>query len=130
MKTAALIVFAAGWLLASCSRGEPDIDVVTEYDLGTVTKGAEAVADLPVRNLGGAPLTVLAVSTSCGCTTATLSAETIAPGGDATLHVVYDSGAHEEDIGRIERHVFISSNDPDEADVRIVLTVLIEPSPS
>lgn len=127
MKRAALILIAAGWLLAACSRGEPDIDVVREYDLGTVTKGAEAVAELPVRNLGGAPLTVLAISTSCGCTRATLSAETIAPGGDATLHVAYDSGAHEEDMGRIERHIFISSNDPDEDDVKIVLTVVIKP---
>ena len=55
--------------LAACSESAPDIDVVDSYDMGTVVKGEFAVADLTVRNLGDGPLTVVAVSTSCGCTT-------------------------------------------------------------
>ena len=124
MRTAILVL--AAWLLAACSDGAPDIEVAPGYDMGTVVKGAVAVASLPVRNLGDGPLTVVAVSTSCGCTTATLTPMTIPPGGEGRLRIAYDSAAHAEDLGLIERFVFISSDDPDEDDVQIKFTVLVE----
>ncbi len=130
VQKTALILLLAAWLLAACSPREPDIDVVTDYDMGAIVKGELAVADVPVRNLGAGPLTVLGLSTSCGCTKATLSSTTIPQGGHATLHVVYDSNAHEADIGVIERYVFISSDDPDEADVQITITVMVRPRTS
>ena len=124
MRTA--IVILAASLLAACSWGAPDIDVATGHDMGVVVKGEPAVAELAVRNLGDRPLTVKSVSTSCGCTKATLTPMIIPPGGEAGLRVEYDSGAHEQDIGLIERFVFISSDDPDEDDVRIRFTVTVE----
>ena len=59
--------------------------------MGTIVKGEHAVADLAVRNLGGGPLTVAGVSTSCGCTTATLTPMVIPAGGEGRLHIEYDS---------------------------------------
>lgn len=125
----AVILILAAWLLAACTWGEPDIDVVSAYDAGTVVKGNPAVADLVVRNLGDRPLTVAGVSTSCGCTKATLTPMIIPPGGEAGLHIVYDSDAHREDLGLVERFVFISSDDPDENEVRINFTVMVEAKP-
>jgi hypothetical protein len=125
------VLFIAGWLLAACAPGAaPDIDVTTAHDMGTVVKGALAVADLSVQNLGDGPLTVDGVSTSCGCTKATLTPMTIPPGGKAQLHIEYNSDAHEEDMGLIERFVFISSNDPDEDDFRIKVSVVVEAKPA
>jgi len=128
MRTA-IVILAAG-LLGACTWGAPDIDVVTAYDMGTVVKGNPAVADLVVRNLGDRPLTIKGVSTSCGCTKATLTPMIISPDGEGSLHVEYDSGAHKEDIGLIERLVFISSDDPDEDDVRIRFIVTVEAKPT
>ena len=125
-----LTILAAGWLLAACSPSAPDIDVVSEFDLGSVDKGQLAAADLAVRNVGDGPLTVQSVSTSCGCTKATLSPMTVPAGGEARLHVEYDSGAHEEDLGMIERTIFIASNDPDEEDIQIQFTVIVDANPS
>ena len=122
---AAIVILAAG-LLAACTWGAPDIDVATAYDMGTVVKGDSAVAELAVRNLGDRPLSVKTVSTSCGCTKATLTPMIVPPGGEASLRVEYDSGAHDEDLGLIERFVFISSDDPDEDDVQIKVTVMVE----
>jgi hypothetical protein len=127
MRNAALIL--TGWLLAACTPSVPDIDVAASYDMGTVVKGEVAAAELPVQNLGDAPLVVAAVSTSCGCTKATLTPMTVAPGGQARLHIEYDSAAHEEDLGLIERFIFISSDDPDEDDVQIKFTVMVEAKP-
>lgn len=129
MQKTVSILLVIGWLLAACSPPAPDIDVAATYDFGTIVKGDLAVADLPVRNLGRGPLTVQAVSTSCGCTTASLTPMTIPPGGEARLHVEYDSGIHESDRGLIERSVFISSDDPDEEDVEIRFTVIVEAKP-
>jgi hypothetical protein len=124
------IMILAAWLLTACTEGAPDIHVAATFDMGTVVKGTLAAATLPVQNLGYGPLTVAAVSTSCGCTTATLTPMTIPPGGEARLRIEYDSAAHEEDLGLIERFVFISSDDPDEDDVQIKFTVVVEASPS
>ena len=130
MKGRVLTLAATVWLLAAFSPATPDIDVVTEYDMGSVDKGQIAVADLPVRNVGGVPLTVRYVSTSCGCTKATLSSMTVPAGGEVILHVEYDSGAHPEDMGIIERSIFIASDDPDEDDVEIQVTVFVDGKPS
>lgn len=119
----------AGLLLAACTSPSPDIDVPVAFDWGSVVKGERAKADIPVRNLGDRPLTVQAVSTSCGCTTAKLSSMTIPPGGEARLHVEYDSGAHKTDLGLMERFVFIASDDPDEEDTRIKFTVFVKAPP-
>jgi len=123
-----ILILAAG-LLTACSGRGPDIDVAAAYDAGTVVKGSLAVADLVVRNLGDRPLTVASVSTSCGCTKATLTPMVIPPGGEGGLHVVYDSATHAEDLGLIERFVFISSDDPDEDEVRITFTVMVKAEP-
>lgn len=127
MRTAILIM--AAWLLAACSSGGPDIEVVSAYDMGTVVKGDSAVAELTVRNLGDRPLIIKGVSTSCGCTKAAVTPTVIPPAGEARLRVEYDSGAHEQDLGLVERFVFISSDDPDENDVRIKFTVMVEARP-
>ena len=50
----------------------------------------------------------------------------IPPGGQANLHIEYDSNAHESDRGSLERYVFISSNDPNEKDLQIKLSVFVE----
>ncbi len=92
-------------------------------------KGKIAVANLPVRNLGNAPLKVESISTSCGCTTAKLSSMTIPAGGEANLRVEYDSNAHESDRGPLERYVFISSNDPQDQDLQIKFSVVVQEFP-
>lgn len=125
-----MVLILATLLLAACSESAPDIDAVGSYDMGTVVKGSLVAVNLPVRNLGDGPLTVAAVTTSCSCTTAALTPMTIPPGGVARLRVEYDSAAHEEDLGRIERFVFISSDDPDEDDVQIKFSVLVEANAS
>lgn len=117
-------VLLAVLALAGCD-GAPDIDVAETHDMGTVTKGEIAAADLSVRNHGDGPLTVLGISTSCGCTKASLTPMVIPAGGEGRLRIEYDSAAHERDLGRIERSVFVSSDDPDEDDIQIRFVVFV-----
>ncbi|HEY9652468.1 MAG TPA: DUF1573 domain-containing protein [Coleofasciculaceae cyanobacterium] len=121
-----VLTFPVGIWLTKSVLSSPDIEVVTTYNFGTISKGKIAVADLPVQNLGNAPLKVEGVSTSCGCTTAKLSPMTIPPGGKAILHIEYNSNAHEADKGALERYVFISSNAPQENDMQIKFSVFVQ----
>jgi len=128
MKLLSLILLAL--LLAACAPQNPSISVATTYDFGTVVKGEIATAELPVSNNGSAPLIIEAISTSCGCTTATLSAMTINPGQEVVLSVAYDTAAHESDMGLMERTVFLMTNDQANGDVIIRFTALVElPAP-
>jgi hypothetical protein len=100
------------------------------FDFGDVVNGDIVSQDLVVRNEGNEPLVVETVSTSCGCTTATLEPMTISAGGTATLRVEFDSGAHGPDLsGQVIRQIFLSSNDPQrpEAIVEFSANILAKP---
>lgn len=122
-----------GLLLAACTAKQPRIALETGHIFfGDVTNGEVIRQDIAVRNEGDAPLEVAAISTSCGCTQATLDPMTIQPGGSANLHVEFDSGAHGSGLnGPVLRQIFIASNDPKqpEAVVELSANVLAQASP-
>lgn len=122
-----LLVFLALLLTACAAPERPEMEVADLHDFGVVTKGEVASVSFPVRNNGDAPLLIEHLVTTCGCTSAEITATTILPGEAATMTVHYDSAAHEEDMGELERRVFIISNVPDEADRMLRFLVLVEP---
>lgn len=120
-----LAALLSGSLLGCGPSGQPKIALSASHvDLGTVVNGEVREFAVDVRNLGQQPLVIDAVTTSCGCTTATVTPETIGPGESGMLQVAYDSGAHGPDFdGTVERQVFIASNDPDQREVVLTLSV-------
>ncbi len=109
-------------LTGSLAEGPPpDIEIsTTYYDFGSVHPSEEVIQEFTVRNLGQGDLAVTSFYTTCGCTTADLSAGIIPPGGQATLTIYFDPDFHEV-VGEVERGVIIESNDPDEPVVEIWL---------
>ena len=98
----------------------------TTLPLGDVPNGQIVERDVVVTNTGGAPLVVESLTTSCGCTTATLDAMTIAPNATATLHIAFDSGAHGPDLrGELLRQVVLVTNDPARPETVVELTANI-----
>lgn len=116
-------------LLSGCSAGQPQIALDSEtLELGEVVNGEVVTRDVTVFNRGAADLTVAAVVTSCGCTTATLEPMTIPAGGSGVLHVEFDSGAHGPELtGELIRQVFIASNDPERPEVVLEIEADILP---
>lgn len=100
--------------LAACAGGKPQIDLeITEFDFGEVLNGEIVSRDVTVTNTGEADLVVDTVSTTCGCTTASLEPMTVPAGGSATLHIAFDSGAHGQELtGQVMRQIYLNSNDP------------------
>ncbi len=118
-----LIALTALW--AACGPGgEADIALAeVKADLGAVPNGEARTVTTEVLNEGRAPLTIEAVTTSCGCTSASIEPMTIPPGQAGVLSISYDSGAHGPQFaGPVERQVFIASNDPDERELVFEVT--------
>lgn len=115
--------------LAACRLGEPQIEVETvQLDLGDVPNGQIATHNVAVRNDGDALLVIEDISTSCGCTTATLEPAQLAPGERGTLQIAVDTGAHGPALtGPLVRNVFVNSNDPAQPEVSIEVAVNVTP---
>lgn len=115
--------------LAACNAGQPQIGLeVTNLDLGDVVNGEIVNREVTVRNDGTKELVVETVSTSCGCTQATLDPMTIPPGESATLFIEFDSGAHGSELtGALIRQVFVVSNDPEQAEAVVELAANVLP---
>ena len=85
----------------------------TDVDLGEVLSTEQLSHVFQVRNAGTGSLSITGVSTSCGCTTAEISATSLAPGLSADLLVTFDPQAHSGATGDFTRQVYIRSSDPD-----------------
>jgi hypothetical protein len=91
---------------------QPNVDVpATAYDFGRI--GAQDVVrrTFLVRNNGDAPLTISRAYTTCGCTTATISASVIPPGQAATVELIFDVGFHDSAGQTVRRGVILEIND-------------------
>lgn len=97
------------------TSSSPKIEMLPQtFDFGDIEYGEIVEYDFSVKNAGKEILEIKRVATSCSCTTAKISQETINPGETANLHIRYDSGAmglvHGK--GRQERIIYVKSNDP------------------
>ncbi len=110
-----------------------------EYDLGNVPYGGGIVQrEARLENRGDEDLKITSIKTSCGCTKAqiihdgnkskqfgmhpnTLTwSETIPPGEEATLRILYDPAAHgPEGTGPFRRAVWIESSDTDQEKLEV-----------
>lgn len=135
------------YLIQKAPEERPQLEVFpSAVELGNVSiEGGVVETAFHLKNSGEEPLVVSGLSTSCGCTTASLSVKgvegpsfgmdmgqevkpsdwkaEIPPGEIALLKVHYDPSFHPELKGYVVREVYIESNDPIQprAKVRIAL---------
>ncbi len=112
-------------LVSGCSNQSaiPKIELsTTSFDLGNIDPNQGVRTEtFWIKNSGGDALKIVSVSTSCGCTKARVESEEIAPGEQTELIVSYDPSVHPELVGKIERVVYIKSNDPLQEEVELNL---------
>jgi hypothetical protein len=99
---------------------QPDI-LVSEnfYNFGRVGATAVVSYDFAIKNDGDAPLTISRAYTTCGCTTAELTAAVIPPGKVSILRMTYDAGYHDARGQTVRRGVILENNDPDHPQLEI-----------
>jgi hypothetical protein len=114
-----------GWLRATPSE-PPRIAVAPpEFDFGDIGPELAVSHVFTVTNTGSAPLDISGVSTSCGCTTATIEATQLQPGESTALTVTFDPQAHNGPMGRFLRLVYLRSNDPQTPEAQVKLRVTV-----
>lgn len=74
------------------------------------------------RNSGNAPVTIIYIQTSCGCTTAALDKQVYAPGESGDLKVTYRFGGQ---VGPQEKAISVTTSDAPDAPTVLVLRVTI-----
>lgn len=93
------------------------------YDFGQIGPDDPVTTTFAVSNPGTAMLEIDSVTTSCGCTTAQLSNQSLAPKESADLTVTFDPQAHAGATGKFVRYVYLRTNDPDQPEVEVKIDV-------
>lgn len=111
-------------------------------DMGTVKVSGEATADFVIKNTGKKPLQLFDISTSCGCTLAQILYQDkksplfgmhtkgdfdteIAPRTEAQVKVIYQPYVMPV-YGKVEREVYISTNDPENSKLVFQVTAFVK----
>lgn len=117
----ALLLGVGAWVWLG-NRGAPRLVVTPpSYDFGQVPSDRVSEAQFTVTNAGTAPLIIESVTTSCGCTQATISSQIIPPGESAQLDVTFDPRVHPDATGPMYRVVYVASDDPVHPETQIEL---------
>lgn len=129
-----LLLMANGlWGQTAIEKKEylPIIQVIPErFDFGRVPPMKTSRLFL-VKNIGNAVLEIYHISTSCGCTTASVDKKMIEPGKSATMVVSFDptySHSHSsEKRGTVllKRSIYIRSSDPRTPEKTVYITALV-----
>ena len=61
------------------------------YDFGKITQGEKVAYSYKFKNVGKSPLIFLIATSTCGCTVPEVPKETIKPGAEGEIKVVFDS---------------------------------------
>lgn len=118
---AVLVIGATLYGYIGVQKGDPKIQVAPKsYDFGNIPK--ESVNHtFMVKNIGKGTLKIKGVTTSCGCTKASIDSETIKSGQSTNLLVTFDPNSMNI-TGPVYRIVYIKSNDFEQPEVEIEIT--------
>ena len=96
-------------------------------DLGTVIYGDIATTTFTLTNSTPQPLNITKVSTSCGCTSASVEGESLKPYESTTVHVSFDPAVHKDDtdLGDLTRTIFIETDNPNYAKMSADITATV-----
>lgn len=65
--------------------------VSTEHDFGKIVDGVKVSFKYKFTNVGGSPIIISSVKTSCGCTASNWTKEPVSPGESGVVELTFDS---------------------------------------
>lgn len=102
------------------NQPQPKIEIPEKsFNFGLIGPKDVVEQEFIIRNVGDAPLTISRAYTTCGCTTAEISATIIPPGKVATIKLIYDAGFHDTSGQTVRRGLIIENNDPQQSQAEI-----------
>ena len=124
-----VIIIVAGSIvisgnLSSKSERPPQITISDEeWNFGLVKPEEKPTHVFTIRNEGNEDLIIERLRVSCGCVQTSISTNRILPGKSAELKAIFNTVGYE---GKLEKLIYIKSNDPEEPEKKIKVKVEIE----
>jgi hypothetical protein len=98
-----------------------------EWDFGLVKPNEKPVKVITITNKGDEDLIIERASAHCGCVKTSLSTKQIKSGKSAELTITFDTTGYD---GKVSRDIFITSNDFQEPEKKMPVSVEIEHQPN
>lgn len=109
----------------SAQAAQPRLEVLQAgYDFGKVFQGQIVEHGFVFTNAGDAPLEIQKVKSSCGCTAALVSEQTIAAGKTGEVKASFNSTNFS---GAVQKKIYLQTNDPVTPTKEFVLYGQVEP---
>lgn len=89
------------------------------FNFGKIYKGKKVEHIFKFENRGNDTLKIKRVRSSCGCTAAILTNDTIPPGKTGEIKATFKSGAYR---GNIKKSIYVLSNDPDTRNHKLTIS--------
>lgn len=110
-------------------QAQPAIAVSEKsYDFGSIGPTDVVERTFVIFNTGNAPLTISRAYTTCGCTTADITASLIPPGKVAEVTLIFDAGFHDTAGQTVRRGLIIENNDPRQPQAEIWIQAAVRNS--
>lgn len=97
------------------------------YDFGEISPTAKVEKTFVLKNDGSKPLEIASVKSTCGCTAALLTDNTVAPGGQTTVKITFDPTTEQIAGSRVTREVKVVTNDPLRPSASFHITAYVKP---
>ena len=96
----------------------------TTHDYGHIDEdGGAVVCKFEAKNMSNTAISIIDITTTCGCTTAKFSNETIPAGGDFVFEVAFDPFNRP---GRFDKNIFVQTSDSP-SEIRLTITGYVNP---
>jgi hypothetical protein len=107
------------------AQGQPRLVIdAMNYDFGEIAPGAKVTHRFKASNAGTAPLTIVNLNPSCGCTSTLLGKKVLAPGESTELEVSFNSIGQS---GTVHKSVQVVSDDPANPNLNLTFVAEILP---
>ncbi len=109
---------------AAAAKGTPKI-VFSQYihNFGELKPSAEVSHDFAFTNAGDAPLEILNVRSTCGCTVVAPRQKVLAPGESSVIKITYHAGRA---AGMAEKKIMVYTNDPEQQESVLTIRAAIK----
>jgi len=97
-----------------------------KIDFGRAIQGAELTHKFSFENAGDSLLTIGKIRTSCGCTAALASKESLKPGEKGDIKVTFNTRGYS---GEVSKYIYVYTDDPKNPRVMLSVTAYIEVPP-
>ncbi len=123
-----LTLIAAFTASSHISARKPEANIVfehTEFNFGNVHEEKGAVThEFEFTNTGDAPLLIISVTASCGCTKPKYSQEPVRPGKKGKISVTY---MPQNRPGEFNKTIKVRTNDPDNRRMNLRISGIVIP---